>query len=125
LKIVSSKTETSETPGIPDIPKNVREIKPEQMVQAMQNKLTLVEGNSEKARQRILDQIFDIVMQYAKLAESQGKEMTLLKEEITRLQKLCKDKHIDFHPPEPKQPDRKNRAQRRADARAARKRRKK
>lgn len=107
-----------EIPNEPEIPKNVRQVKPEQMLEIMQNKLTIVEGNSEKERQRIIDQIFTVVMKYAELDASLAKEITLLKDEVTRLQKLCKDNKIDPSPPKPKK---QNRSQRRKAARVAKK----
>lgn len=97
------------------LPPNVRRMKPEQLILMLQDDLTLVEGNSEKARQRILDRIFEVIGQYAKLSTSQGTENTLLKSTVERLQKLCKAHGIDTSPPKTAKP--KNRKERRAEQR--------
>ena len=102
-----------------EVSPNIKKMKPEELLQILQNELTLVEGNSEKARQRILDRIFDVIGQYSKLVTSQAKEITLLKDEISRLQRLCKEHNIDSSPPKI-QPT-KNRAERRKKERKQKK----
>ncbi len=102
-----------------------KEVKPEQMVQILQDRLTLVEGDSEKQRQRIIDQIFQIVLEYAKLATKNDVQIISLKDEISRLQKLCKDNKIDPSPPKPKKPNRTQRRKAERDAKKAVKKQKK
>lgn len=97
------------------LPPNVKRMKPEELLAMLQDELTLVEGNSEKARQRILDRIFEVISQFAKMSTSQGREIILLKDEMERLQKLCKSHGIDASPPKTAKP--KNRKERRAEQR--------
>lgn len=81
--------------------KDAKKVTPMQMMQILQNQLTLIEGNAEKERQRVLDQIFELMSKMAQLSNSQGKEIPLLKNEIERLQRLCHEHNIDFSPPKP------------------------
>lgn len=105
-----------------EIPENVRSVKPEELLGILENRLTLVDGHATKARQRVFDQISDIILQFAKMSNDQAKEIKPLKDEILRLRSLCKSHGIDPIPPKPKK---KNRAQRRKEARVAKKKAKK
>ncbi len=94
-------------------------VSPNQMMQMLQNKMILIEGNATKEKQRILDQLFNIFGRYAQLNETISAEIKILKEENQRLQKLCKDHHIDPTPPKKAKP--KNRKERRQAEREAKK----
>lgn len=91
----------------------------DQMMQMLQNKMILIEGNATKEKQRILDQLFNIFGRYNILNQTLSKEVKSTKEEITRLQKLCKLHHIDPTPPKKRKP--KNRKERRQAERDAKK----
>lgn len=99
----------------------IQRMKPTDALQLFSNNLTLVEANSSKDRQRILDQIFNLVDQYGKMTESQRESIKLLKTEADRLKKLCKAHGIDASPPKVEQPKPKNRKERRAEARKQKK----
>jgi len=92
---------------------------PDQMMQMLQNKMILIKGNADKEEQRILDQLFNIFGRYNTLNQTLSTEIKSTKEEITRLQKLCKLHHIDSTPPKKRKP--KNRKERRQAEREAKK----
>ncbi len=92
---------------------------PDQMMQMLQNKMILIKGNADKEEQRILDQLFNIFGRYNTLNQTLSTEIKSTKEEITRLQKLCKLHHIDSTPPKKSKP--KNRKERRQAEREAKK----
>lgn len=93
-------------------------LKPEEMLAFLRDKMTLAQGNASNSIQKELDRIFEVLENYTKLQASQQAEIKLLKDEILRLQKLCKNNKIDPEPPKEKKP---NRAQRRKAARDAKK----
>ena len=98
----------------------------DQMMQMLQNKMILIEGNATKEKQRILDQLFSIFGRYNTLNQTLSKEIKSTKEEMTRLQKLCKSHHIDPTPPKKAKPkNRKERRQAERDAKKAAKKKKK
>ncbi len=105
-----------------ELPKNFRSVKPNELLDMLENRLTLIEGHASKARQRIFDQISDIILQYAKMSNEQAKREKPLKDEVLRLRVLCKSHGINPIPPKPKK---KNRSQRRKEARAEKKKAKK
>ena len=92
---------------------------PDQMMQMLQNKMILIKGNATKEEQRILDQLFNIFGRYSTLNQTLSAEIKSTREEMTRLQKLCKLHHIDPTPPKKRKP--KNRKERRQAERDAKK----
>ncbi len=118
--VEEAKAEPEEIPK--ELPKNFRAVKPNELLDILENRLTLIEGHASKARQRVFDQISDIILQYANMSSEQAKGTKPLKDEVLRLRALCKSHGINPIPPKPKK---KNRAQRRKEDRAAKKKAKK
>lgn len=105
----------------PNLRPGQKAVKPAEMMAILQDQLTLVEGNSNKERQRILDQIFGVMGQYTNLVESKTNEIKLIKTEMERLQKLCKSHGIDTTPPKVEKVKPKNRKERRQAERDSKK----
>lgn len=91
-----------------------KQIPIEQAMGMFQDQLTLLDANTEKTRQRILDQIFTVIGEFIKMNTKNIGDIKKFKDEIDRLQRLCKEHNIDFDPPKKVG---KNRKERRAEKR--------
>lgn len=102
-----------------ELPENFKEIGPEQMILFFQNQIMLIEGNATKSKQKVFDQMGNIMMQYIQLNKTQGDKIKSLDEQLMRIQRLCREHNID--PGIPKPSKAKNRKERRAEEKAAKK----
>lgn len=103
-----SKDPKKEASELPDF----KEIGPDQMLLFFQNQNILIDGNANKSRQNIFDQMAEVMKEYIKQNKIQANELTILKDEVDRIQRICKEHNIDVSPPKTQQP--KNRKERRA-----------